>query len=172
MALITLLATGGLAAGDTAPGPEDPWIGKPSDEIVSVLGAPEKTKKIRGNGRIWTYKLLLLDETSVLDPSLRVVDVPGVGVVGRFDDRPRGVAVETTVEPTTFDKEGRPIGGGPSRTVSNSASWNPDTGELKRSYDPDEPEIATRAGKITVKFTIDDDGHVTEWSVSPKKRAP
>lgn len=159
-----------LGAGGPATTDADPWRGKPREEILSLLGRPDKSKSRSGKESL-TYKLFRLDDESALAPGLLVADVPGVGVVGRFERAPAVRGDELKYQPTDFDEDGRPIPGGFREEQTASVSWDSETGKAKRDEDLEIPGDSARGGRLTIKFHLDADGRVESWSVSPKKQA-
>jgi hypothetical protein len=162
--LFTLGADAPRAADD------DPWMGKPRREVVSLLGSPNKTKT--GHDKeVLTYKLFRLDPGSALSPRVLVVDVPGVGLVGRVQPDPDAGAPKMDYEPTGFDEDGRPVPGGFDDSQTTSMSWDAEAGKLKRDDGLEDLEAPSLGAKLTLKFELDRDGRVASWSVSPKKQA-
>lgn len=148
----------------------DPWRGKSRQDVLSLLGEPTKSKTGRGEETL-TYKLIRLTLESSLAPGVLIVDLPGVGLVGKIERDPETRADDTMYQPTEFDEEGRPIAGGFKEEPERSISWDTETGEVERDWDPSLPDDLARASKLTVKFRLNAEGLVEDWSVSPKKAA-
>ena len=147
------------------PAPQtDPWKGQPRAEIIRLLGEPDKVKKGSGGSETLTYTFYRIAPDAPPHPDALLLNVPGVGLVARID---RSAAPDPlTVDPPQYDEQGRPAGGGVTRTSSTSTSYDPKTGEVSHSSSgPDNPLVA---GKVKVRFTLDAGGRVTDWSASGK----
>jgi hypothetical protein len=154
-----------VRASDPKAADEDPWNGKTRDEVVQKLGEPQKVKKAGRDGETLTYKFFRANPADIGKSGLRLIPVPGVGLVGV---RAPGVGIDSTlaIGPTDFDKEGRPMGGGLSSSESVAGTYHPETGEMEI----DTTGVgATPAGKIKLVFVLDAHGQVREWSASGKK---
>lgn len=162
------------SVGDGAPragSPEapDPWQGKPKSDVVLLLGDPAKTKRADDGTETLVYKLFLLEDAATPAPEMLVLNLPGVGLVGRpYDLRPPGVGPELTIEPLAVDRQGRRVGGGVTETETVSTEINLKTHEKKIAAkgEPSRPGIAKR---ISVSFEVGPDGRVRDWSVAGKK---
>lgn len=146
---------------------QDVWKGKHRDDVMALLGEPDKTKKARAGSSVMVYKLVRVGDDAVPGPSFRVLDLPGVGRVGRMLKNQEPQVTETiTVGPSGIDEKGRPGAGGFSRTETTSVSWDPATGERTG---PDPPEKGSRSGgKVRLEITLDGEGIVTDWSATAK----
>jgi len=129
-----LLATPPARGAETEKADEDPWVGKSRAEVVKTLGEPNKVKKPGRDGESLTYKFSRFDPDSPVPFAANVIAVPGVGIVAGPVKVQTADRTPVTIEPTTFDEQGRPEGGGIS-TPSQSAgtSYNPMTGKHERS---------------------------------------
>lgn len=164
--LMTIGCLVGVWAAEPVPD-DDPWAGKTESDVVTLLGEPTKTKDVADGGRVLTYKLVRLAEGAVPPTGMTVLNVPGIGVVGQMPKPGAVKAGDTTIAPTRVDARGRPIEGGVTTEESLTMSWDPDTGEVERSWE-EGPAIR---GKVTLKFHVTADGGIESWSVSPKKAA-
>lgn len=166
LAIVTVFVFVPVQAADPVPAEVDPWEGKPRSEIVQLLGEPAKSKNDRYGRETLTYKFFRIDPNARLGPEVMLLQVPGIGLVGRVDEAV--AAGPSTFEPPTIDEQGRPSGGGvPAGTDSASSSYDPKTGEVTRSgLGTENPPVK---GKVKVRFVLDAGGRVEEWSVSGKK---
>ena len=159
-ALLLLLAVPSLA---TAP---DPWIGKSRDELTTLLGEPNKTKRSKA-GTTLTYKLARLEEGSIPPSGMSVIKVPGVsGMLGLSPGGTKMQVASTASDSAPDDKYGRGGGGDVDAGESHSVSWSKKDG-VERSWD----DRSAIRGRVTLKFTVDGSGQIVDWSVSPKKAA-
>jgi hypothetical protein len=175
--LIALAATAILAAaGAVAAEPEttdpDAWTGKSRPEIVQLLGEPDKTKTDREGVETLTYKFYRVDPDAPPGPAALLIHVPGVGLVARVDKDLTRDADPMQINPTVLDEQGRRVSGGASPSRSASSTWDKQHkiggGETTQPWEgPDNPAIK---GKATVKFVLDTDGRVVEWSAPGKKK--
>ena len=156
--LVSLLP---LAAADL-----DPWIGKSRDDLLAVLGEPNKTKKSDA-GQLLVFKLVRLEEDSPPPSGMQVLKVPGVkGMLGLMPPKALVPTADSVSTMGPEDKYGRGGGGDVETSESHSISWSKEDG-LERSWD-EQPAIR---GRLTLKFTVDAAGNIVDWSVSPKKAA-
>lgn len=160
--LLALCVSGVGYTGET----QDPWLGKSVDEVTAVLGLPDKVKQ-SGVVRTLTYKLMLPGNTPPLDPRIRLLQLPGVGLVAQFLRQDVKGAEKSEYEPTHVDEAGGVVAGGFKPETSASISYSPESGEFERDWEegPDPGKVK----KITLKVVVDDQGRVSDWSVSPKK---
>jgi hypothetical protein len=156
-----IAVTGALAGQD-----EDPWLGKHVDEVTTVLGLPDKVKQA-GEVRTLIYKLMLPGESPPLDPRIRLLQLPGVGLVAQFVREQTGTSEEVEYEPTAVDEDGRLVPGGYNTNSSASMSYNTKTKTVERNWEegPDPGKVK----KIKLEVEVDGEGRVRDWSVSPKK---
>lgn len=164
--LTLLLAAGALTPTRAADEP-DPWIGKPAADVVALLGEASRSKQEKDGGRTLSYKLLRLEDGVLPPPGVMPLALPGVGLVGVVEPRrgsPRPGSVG--LGPVELDDQGRAVGGGGlEQTASASMGWSSSKGKQQDvKGDPGRP--GTR-GKITVKFRVDPDGRIREWSAPP-----
>ena len=141
----------------------DPWIGRSRDEVVVVLGEPDRAKVAdEGSGRL-VFKFHPLREGAVPGPRRMPVTVDGIGTLFRVlplepDD--------SAFEPTTIDHDGAMVPGGVRGSRGGSTSFDPDTREVETDRGPaDNVEVA---GKVKRTVEFDADGKVMRWSVSPE----
>jgi hypothetical protein len=163
------LGCGAAAApGTESPSTPDPWKDKPKSDVVLLLGEPSKTKRAKDGAETLVYKLVLLENASAPAPEMLVLDLPGVGLVGKpYDLRGPG-GPEMTVEPLELDSQGRPVGGGP--TVTERVSTEIDLETHKKTItSKGEPTRSAITRRISVSFEVGPDGRVRDWSVSGKK---
>ena len=141
--------------GDAESEPKDLWKGKHRTDVVALLGEPSKTKKTPDGGTVLIYKLIRVGDKAVPGPSFRVLDLPGVGLVGRqVKNEDPSYSEITTIEGGS-DDEGRPVSPGV-----------PKTGER---IGPAPPQKGPRSGgKVRLEISLDASGIVEDWSVSPK----
>ncbi len=151
------------AASEQAPIQEDPWVGKSRAEVTELLGKPSKAKRA-GGGEKLTYKFLRLDPWAPAKLDVRMISVPGIGVVAQATKIDTG-GVSTHVGPTEVDEQGRPVHDGPGMTETHSMEYDPKTGRLERS----DLQSSTAKGKVKLRLTLGANGRVTEWSVSGGK---
>jgi hypothetical protein len=149
-----------------AEGADDPWLGKDQQEVVTILGPPDKLKS-SGDGRTLVYRLLLLGESPPLDPQLELFQLPQVGLVARAVQPAGSGQGEIRFEPTQLDEEGRKVEGGYSQHRSASISYDTKSGKVERDVEPG-PDPG-KAKKLTLRFVLDEGGRVRSWSVTPKK---
>ena len=100
---------------------------------------------------------------------LRLVPVPGVGIVG-IKGQESGADTNVRISGTEIDEEtGRPTGGGGIGQVeSMSRTYDKDSGGWK-----DEGTLQPHAktgGKVKLQFVLDGSGRVKEWSTDAKKK--
>jgi hypothetical protein len=142
---------------------EDPWTGKSRDDVLTLLGEPTK-KKADGKGfEQWTYKLVRLDPDLPPQPGVMVLNVPGIGMVGRLPE-PGILTGSMTLESSGYDKEGNLRSGGWQPEEGASVSYGKD-GKTVEYTDEKTPSVQ---GKLTLKFYLTG-GRIERWSVSPKK---
>ena len=160
--LCALLLSGAATAGEA----EDPWHGKHVDEVTAVLGQPDKIKE-SGDVRTLIYKLMLPGGSPPLDPRIRLLQLPGVGLVAQFVRQEATGNAGMEYEPTHVEEDGRVVAGGYETQSSASLSYDPKSGELERNWEegPDPGKVK----KITLKVVLDEQDRVRDWSVSPKK---
>lgn len=144
---------------------DDPWKGKSRSEVIALLGEPAKTKDARQGGEKLVYKFVRLEEGAIPPPGVAVLEVPGIGVVGRLPQAGAMQGGEMEVEPTETDRRGRKRGGGLTREESVSVTWEDGKKRVERTGD-DRPAIR---GKVTLKLVVGPDGKVESWFVSPRK---
>lgn len=156
-----LLAALPLRAAAQGPGGDDPWKGKTRDEVVQLLGEPDKVANAGRDGERLTYKLLQVDPADLIQPGLRLIPVPGVGLVGQASKTRSGTDT-LAIGPTEYDDKGRPTGGGIASSESVTMSYDPKTGKVERSG-PDNPPPA---GRLKLRFVLGADGRVVDWSVT------
>ena len=153
----------GAIAGEDG-GAEDPWRGKSRADVEAMLGVPDKIKKGQ-EGETLVYKMLRFAEDAEPTPGMVLLELPGVGLVGRvpeFDD-PR-YRETTSIEPSGYDEQGRPVAGG----VSTSSSYSKSIHIGKDDNPPDPtPNAPESVGKAKLVFHIAGD-HVRDWSISSK----
>jgi len=163
--LSMVLAGSPLAAAPEGSPTQDAWKGKPRSEIVVVLGAPDKVTTAKDGTETLVYRLFRVDEGTALDPELVLLQVPGVGLVGR---RPSGsdplAGQRTTVEPNLLDKRGHSTGG-VTTTESQSVSWSKKDG---KTVSPELNRSSKVSRKVKLTFRLDASGEVFDWSVEPK----
>ncbi len=157
-------AAGARAAGAAEP---DPWRGKSRAEIVTLLGEPHKTTRGAAGAETLTYRLVRLDESAIAPQGMSVLNLPGIGIVGRMHDIDPRDGREVSMGPTELDKRGRGTGGGIEEEQSFDVTWNSDKGQLERSWD----ERSAIRGRLKLVFELGPAGAIERWSVSPKKRA-
>jgi len=92
--------------------------------------------------------------------------VPGIGLVAKIGKG--GNADTLSMEPPILDEQGRPAGGGLTRTSSAGSSYDLETGEVKHTAsESDNPEVR---GKVKVRFELDAQGIVRDWSFTGGKQ--
>ena len=145
---------------------QDPWRGKPVDDVTAVLGLPDKIKE-SGGSRTLIYKLMLPGENPPLDSRIRLLQLPGVGLVAQFIHEDIKGNEEAEFEPTHVGQDGGVVAGGYETNSSANISFDPKSGEIERDWEegPDPGKVK----KITLKVVVDEQGRVSDWSVSPKK---
>jgi hypothetical protein len=166
MCLVLLVVgfVGGVCGGE--PADEDPWVGKSREDVVTFLGEPNKTKDAGDGGEILIYKFVRLREGDIAPMGMAVLNVPGIGLVGRMPG-PAAMKLDTVIEdPGTTNRRGRPAEGGLGEDEKLSVSYDADSGELERSW---EERTVPSGGKATLKLHLDASGKVVSWTVSPKK---
>lgn len=161
--LVLALAVGPIVAADD---PARFWDGKSKTDVVLLLGEAPKSKRGADGGERLTYWLVRLREGAHPQPGLIPIQLPGVGLVGRqLDDLD---TTRTTIEPTTIDDRGRPVGGGVTYTDSTSTTWN--VGKKDKDGEPKKAEGLPRdrgkdvLGRVKVVFQLDAQGRVLSWS--------
>ncbi|NIM01690.1 MAG: hypothetical protein GTN89_12845 [Acidobacteria bacterium] len=160
LALLVMLPAHGAESEQTH---DDPWVGKTRAEVLELLGKPNRAKR-SGGGEKLTYKFLRLDPSAPAKLDVRMIAVPGIGVVAQATKIDTG-GVSTHVGPTEVDEQGRPVHDGPGMTETHSMEYDPKTGRLERS----DLQSSTAKGKVKLRLTLGADGRVTEWSVSGGK---
>jgi hypothetical protein len=168
LAAATVLAGAGALGGEPESTDPDPWTGKPRPEIVRLLGEPDKAKTDRDGVETLTYKFFRVDPDAPPGPAALLIHVPGVGLVSRVDKKLTRDADPMYVEPTVLDEQGRRTGGGATPSQSASTSYDPKSGETTKTWDGHDNPVVK--GKATVKFVLDTDGRVVDWSASGKKK--
>jgi hypothetical protein len=152
-----------------SPRTEDPWIGKPRSDIVAILGEPDKAKRSAAGTEAMVYKMFVVGADVEPRADMVLVDLPGIGPVGRILPGPSESEESITIEPSGLDESGRPTGGlTRSRSYETSVELGRDKAKPPRTEATPEPK---RRGKIKVTFELGPDGRVETWIVSPKKRA-
>ena len=165
LAVPLALATLPVLGEDSETAAEDPWKGKQRSAIIELLGKPQKIKKFGRDGETLIYKVFRVNPADIGRSGLRIVPVPGVGLIGvkapgSGDDTPMNIG------PTEIDGEtGHPTGGGLTPTQTYTKSYDPGTGETETSGVVGN----TPAGKIKLTFVLDERGRVKEWSSGGKK---
>jgi hypothetical protein len=149
------------------PPAEDPWRGKRREDLELLLGVPDGERQAAHGGRVLTYKLVRLADAARAPDDVLVLDVPGVGVVGRLSRRGPQSGAQDSVEPTEVDNRGRSVGGGITTSESHSISWDKESGNVERSWE----ERPALAGRVTLRFELAGDGTITSWSAKPPPRA-
>ena len=124
-----LLASAIVFAGDV----QDPWRGKHVDEVTAILGPPNKVKESAGV-RTLSYKLMLPGDTPPLDPQIRLLQLPGVGLVAQFIHQDTKGADAAEFEPTHVSEDGRVVAGGYNTESSANVSFDPKTGKVERDW--------------------------------------
>jgi len=163
-----ILVVSGAGGSETESADPDPWTGKSRPEIVQLLGEPDKTKAARDGVETLTYKFYRVDPDAPPGPAALLIHVPGVGLVARVNKDMTRDAAPMYIDPTVLDEQGRRTSGGASPSQSASTSYDPKSGEMTKTWDGlDNPVVK---GKATVKFVLDTDGRVIEWSASGKKK--
>lgn len=165
---VAVLAAGSVAAGSPERSSEtDPWAGRARAEVIEQLGEPLKAQKSKNGGETLVYRFRRINPVDPPQPDAEFLVVPGIGVVARIDKSRRRAADSMTVEPRSFDDQGRPVGGGATPTREASASYDTKTGQMTQtSTAQDNPPSA---GKVKLRFVLDSDGRVQQWSVTGKK---
>jgi hypothetical protein len=152
------------------------WVGRTRDEVVALLGRPDKSKKAKNakkakgdkDGRVLVYNVYRLAEGAVVEGGVVVFDLEGVGTVAR----PRLAAVPSeaavAVEPIELDAEGRRTGGGVGRSETYSRS-------IALGKDDPDPQprgggLPAHEGKLKLSLVVNGEGRVESWDVSPKPR--
>jgi hypothetical protein len=168
LAATAILVVSGAGGSETESTDPDPWTGKSRREIVQLLGEPDKTKADRDGVETLTYKFYRVDPAAPPAPAALLIHVPGVGLVARVDKHMTRDADPMQIDPTVLDEQGRRTSGGASPSQSASTSYDPKSGEMSKTWEGlDNPVIK---GKATVKFVLDTDDRVVEWSASGKKQ--
>jgi hypothetical protein len=168
LAVLAILATAGTPGAEPESIEPDPWVGKLRPEIVQLLGEPDKSKTDRDGVETLTYKFFRVDPDAPPGPAALLIYVPGVGLVARVDKKLTRDADPMQIDPTEFDQQGRRTSGGATPSRSASTSYDPESGEVTKTWEGlDNPVVK---GKATVKFFLDKDGRVAEWSASGKKK--
>jgi hypothetical protein len=163
-----ILAAAGASGGEPEATELDPWIGKSRAEIVHLLGEPDKAKTDRNGVETLTYKFVRVDPDAPPGPAARILHVPGVGLVARIDKAMTRSADPMQIEPTVLDEQGRQTSGGTTPGRSASTSYDPKTGKTTKDWDGlDNPVVK---GKATVKFVLDAEERVVQWSAPGKKK--
>lgn len=143
---------------------EDPWIGKTRAEVVDLLGKAHKAKAGR-DGEKLTYKFFRIDPDAPVPLDMRLIPVPGLGVVAKAGDPAVDDGTNVAIGPTEFDKHGRATSGGVAVQQSATATYNTSTGK----FDQSGPRGSVVRGKVKLQLTFDRSGKVVDWSVSGKK---
>lgn len=160
-ALLLACAASPAASGDDV----DPWQGKHRSEVVAWLGEPDKVKRKDGVESL-TYRVVRLADDALPAADLRVIDLPGIGRLGRKLDGPPVGDDTLTIEPTEVDRRGGARTGGVTTSRSRSVSRS-DDGEVRA----DPPLAGVPAGtKLKLRFELDASGRVTSWSVDGAKK--
>ena len=141
----------------------DPWKGKEASAVLELLGPPQKQSTSKAGDESWVYRFVRVVEGDLADPSLTLLEVPGVGLVGRRPEDGGGSAPTVSVEPTVLDEQGHPTGG-LTTTESRSMSWSKDKGKVVSG----EPPPGSSSRKIKLTFRLDATGRVVDWDVQPK----
>lgn len=144
---------------------EDPWNGKSRTEVIQALGEPAKVKRASDGSETLTYTFRRVAPDAPPHPDALLLHVPGVGLVAKIGKG--GSADALSVEPPLYDEQGRPAGGGLTRTTSAGTSYDLETGEVKHTGDSDNPEVR---GKVKVRFELDARGVVRDWSFTGGKQ--
>lgn len=164
VAMACVAASAAPAAGPEAPA-ADPWNGKPRAEVVELLGEPNKAKTAKDGRETLTYMFDRIAPDAPPHPEVMLLHVPGIGVVARVARGGAPDAIE--MEPTVYDKEGRPAGGGPTRTNRASTSVDAKTGEVTQS--PSSQEMPRLLGKVKLRLVLGAERRVESWSVTGKE---
>jgi len=159
---IVLLAMIPALGAEVQQAAEDPWLGKTRAEVVERLGKPDKAKRSGRDGEKLTYKFRRLDPSAAPRLDVRLLSVPGVGIVAKATKAGIGSNMSMSVVATETDEHGRPIGSGVAMTETASITYDPKTGKQVSS----DLEASTKLGKVKLFLTLDAQGRVTEWSAS------
>lgn len=143
---------------------EDPWIGTTRAEVIDLLGKAHKAKSGR-DGEKLTYKFFRIDPDAPVPLDMRLIPVPGLGVVAKAGERAADDSTGVAIGPTEFDKHGRATSGGVAVQETATASYSTKTGKFEQSG----PRGSVVRGKVKLMLTLDGSGRVTAWSVSGKK---
>lgn len=168
LAAASILVGAGALGSEAESTDPDPWKGKSRPEIVQLLGEPDKAKTDRDGIETLTYKFFRVDPDAPPGPAAILIHVPGVGLVARVDKKLTRDADPMYIDPTVLDEQGRRTSGGASPSQSASTSYDPKSGEMTRTWDGQEHPVVK--GKATVKFVLDSDGRIVEWSAAGKKQ--
>ena len=167
--LVLVLCLAALPGAPSEPEPAgDPWNGKPRAEIVELLGEPKKVKMAGRDGETLTYKVYRGEAAALIRSGMRVIPVPGVGVVG----------IKPPDSASDLFATGIPVtdrASGPYQPGISDRSLPVET--VTRSYDAESGEWTTTGGekgatstkgKIKLRFVLDAEGRVKEWSAGRK----
>ena len=142
------------------------WKGAHRDDVVAILGQPNKAKK-SGDGEVLQYKLFRMHVDSRPGPGVLLIEVPGLGLVGRPSDEFDPFEGQSiAVEPSEIDGEGHLVAGGLSTTHSASGEWSKKAGGIDGPHAPARHPVLGK--KVKLKFKLNADGRVVDWTVSGK----
>jgi hypothetical protein len=159
------LSASRLARAAGEPAGEDPWIGKARAEVIRALGEPSKIKRASDGSEALLYTFRRVPPDAPPHPDALLLHVPGVGLVAKIG---KGGSADTlSMDPPLYDEQGRPAGGGLTRTSSASSSYDLESHEVKHTAsESDNPEVK---GKVKVRFDLDERGVVRDWSFTGGK---
>ena len=145
---------------------EDPWTGKARAEVIQALGEPAKVKRASDGSETLHYTFRRVPPDAPPHPDALLLHVPGIGLVAKIGKG--GNADTLAMDPPLYDEQGRPAGGGLTRTSSAGTSYDLESGEVKHTAsESDNPEVR---GKVKVRFELDPQGVVRDWSFSGGKQ--
>jgi hypothetical protein len=144
--------------------PSDDLVGTSREEIVALLGRPTKAEFSKSGEKL-LYRLVRPEGDIRSDPDLLLVELPGIGLVGRRLSELAGPeGRQTTLEPTTVDEQGRSVSGGMTDQESRSITWSKEEGKV---VTPDQAGEAPALRRVKLTLWLDSNGRVASWSLDP-----
>ena len=139
------------------------WVGRPAADLAALFGEADKTERRSDGSTRLTYKVYRLGRRPASAEGLIVIELPGVGWIGRPIARSTPSAAAVGIEPLELDETGLRTNGGVSReeTYERSLGKGEDRSEPRQ---PDAAPAPRHRGKLKLAFEIGAGGLIESWS--------